>query len=513
MDYIKGLQTKWQELSLIRKSMIVVLAGCLLLSALLFYHSATKVEYATLFTNLQTESAGKIVEALKEMKVPYKLTDEGATIMIPKDQVYEVRLDLAGKGVVAESGSGFELFNTSDLGATDFERNINYQRALQEELRRSIVQIDAVKQARVHLVLPEKSAFVENQNAPQASIVLELKPFVTLKPAQVEGIAKLVAGAVENLKYEDVNIVDTDGNVLSDNMADNGKNQFQTDQYEIKRAYELAMEKRIKQLLERIYGTNKIVTMVSANMDFNQKQTDSVVWGDQGVVVSEQNSEKTANTTEGLEPVGDPNRVSYDSGLGTTTSSSETSSTRNYEINKMQEQEVYTPGRVTSLSVAVAINGNLTQARETRIKNVVGAAIGYNAQRGDTIDVMSTKFDESALEAEKAAMDKAEADAKRQEQISKWMSWGFKGLGLAALFLLAWVLMRRSRPKDDEWPEIEEQEPVPVQDIEEQIEQMEDQSIHPNDEERIKQIFRNEPEVAVQIINSWLEDSEGEING
>jgi flagellar M-ring protein FliF len=258
MELLDKVRAKWTDLSKTKKSVIIVGITCLVLSAYLFYRWMTKVDYAPLFTNMQAESAGKIAENLKAMNVPYKLGDAGKTILVPKDQVYEIRLDLASKGIMSDSSYGFELFDKSDMGATDFERNVNYQRALQEELRRSIVQIDAVKQARVHLVIPEKSAFIENEHKPQASIVLELKPMVKLQPEQIKAIAELAAGSVENLKVEDVNIIDTSGNVLSDEMQNNGNTAQELNQMELKRNYEKDLEKRLQQFLDNIYAPIKL---------------------------------------------------------------------------------------------------------------------------------------------------------------------------------------------------------------------------------------------------------------
>ena len=510
MDVLKRIQDEWEKMSSTKRTVSLVIIASIILASIFFYRWITKVEYAPLFTNIQADHAGKIVEELKGMKIPYRLDEGGKTISVPRDQVYEIRLNLAGKGVVAEGGMGFELFDESSLGTTDFERNINYQRALQEELRRTIVQIDAVKQARVHLVLPERSAFIANQHKPQASVVVELKPMVKMQPEQVKAIAELVAGSVENLNFEDVKIVDTAGHILSNSIKSSGSSQLELGQMEIKKAFEERLESRIQQMLENIYGPDQIVTMVTANLDFNQKETDRTIWGTEGVITSEQITQKTTTVGDSSVPVGDPNRDPELTGIaGANNAYTDMSSIRNYEINKMVEKEIHAPGRLISISAAVVINGDLPSTAEARIKDVIAAAIGFDADRGDTISILSTEFDRSGLEEDRAEMAKAEAEAKQQEQMHTWMSWGLKALGIIAFFILALLLMRHFKPRD-EWPEMVIEQPVPVSTVAEQIEP---KSAFVSEDEKIRKIIKDEPEVAVQIINSWLEEGGSETNG
>lgn len=506
MDYSKRIPDIWKGFSSTKKLATLIIVACLILSSIFFYRWATQVEYAPLFTNVDTENAARIVEGLKEINVPYILSDSGKTILIPENQVYEVRLNLASKGLVAEGGKGFELFDESNLGATDFERSINYQRALQEELRRTIVHIEAVKQARVHLVLPTQSAFIENQHNPQASIVLELKPLHRLDPNQVQGIAELVAGSVENLSIEDVNIVDTTGRVLSDSIKQGADNPLNMANFADSRSFEVNMEKRIQHLLESIYGLDKVVTMVTADLDFNQKESTSTIWGNEGVIASEQINQRLTDISGSYGLVGEPLTDGEAADIAQYNQAMDITTTRNYEINQVVEREIHAPGQVKSISVAVAINEEISPEQKIKIQDIVSAAIGFNPERGDTINIMSTTFNQGDLEQIRAEMAKAEAQAKEQEQRDKWMSWGLKGLGIMALFIIGLLLIRNIRKVQEPWPELSE-EPVPMKKVEEQIEQMKQVSVLQSEDEKIKEIVKNEPEVAVQIINSWLEES------
>ena len=420
-------------------------------------------------------------------------------------------MNLASKGVMSQSGSGFELFDKSNMGFTDFERNVNYQRALQEELRRTIVQIDAVKQARVHIVLPKSSAFVENEHEPQASIVLELKPMIKLQPEQIKAIAELVAGSVQNLKFENVNIIDTLGNILSDQIKKSGNTAQELDQLELRRSFEKDLEKRLQQLLDSIYGNNKTVAMVTANLDFNQKQISRTVWGKEGVVASEQTTERTITNANNPIPVGEGNRDPSLIGVtGLNNTDTDIVSIKNYEIDKLEEQEIYAPGRVLSISTAVAINGELPTEAEAQIRDIISAAIGFNVERGDTINVLSARFDQSELEAAQAVMAELDIAQKQQANIDKWVSWGLKGFGILVLLILGLVIIRAVRFRLETSHTYLEQ-PESIQKVEEQIAQK--TANHKYDSEEIKTILNGQPEVAAHIVSTWLEEDESGKSG
>lgn len=513
MPLLNWIKDQWTGLSSAKKSIFAVAVVSLLLSSYFFYRWATKVDYAPLFSNIQNDSGGKIIEALKSMNVPYELQDGGTTISVPADQVYELRMTLASKGIISDSGVGFELFNTSNIGATDFENNVNYQRALQEELRRTIDQLDAVKDCRVHLVLPEKSAFIQNDRKAQASVVLELKPTAKLDPDQIKGIASLLVGAVQNLSMDDVKIIDTAGHVLSDELNNSSSTSSQLSQMEMKRNFEKDLETRVQQMLDSIYGPGKAVTMITANLDFNQKEVNSTIWGDQGVVSSEQLTEKRDDTAGSSGIVGDTNRDpnAPEATVGTN-GVTDMSSTKNYEINKTETKEIYAPGRVISISTAVALNGDLPADAELRIRDIISAAIGYDTKRGDTINVLSTQFDQTGLDQDKADMAKAQADATKQAQIEKVVSWGLKGLGIILLFILAMALIKTVRSRL-EGPNELLQEPASLKKVEEQLEQMDRNEGYTSEDEEIRKILKDSPEVAAQIINNWLDETGSGVSG
>ncbi|MFZ5650287.1 MAG: flagellar basal-body MS-ring/collar protein FliF [Bacillota bacterium] len=209
---------RWRNLNQTQKVLAILAVVGVLTALTVLSQIVFKTPYAPLFTGLDPKDAGKISEELKKEKIPYRVANQGKTIEVPENAVYETRIKLASSGALYSSGVGFELFDQKKFGITEFEQQVGYQRALQEELRRTIVQVEAVEQARVHLVMPKKSLFLNDQTEPSASIALKLKPTAKISGENVRGIVELVAGSVEGLKPENINVIDMQGNSLSDGL-------------------------------------------------------------------------------------------------------------------------------------------------------------------------------------------------------------------------------------------------------------------------------------------------------
>ena len=210
----------WQDWNTKKRIMVIssIVISLLVFIGLLCYF--TKPVYTPLYSGLAPQDAGQITAKLKEMGVPYRLKDDGSAILVSADKVYEIRIELASLDIPRSGITGFELFDVSKLGATDFERQVNYKRALEGELTRSILKIEGVESARVHIVLPEKSLFIKDERKPTASVLLGLFPYTEMTSRQINGIINLVANSVEGLAKEDVTVIDTRGNVLSDMFSD-----------------------------------------------------------------------------------------------------------------------------------------------------------------------------------------------------------------------------------------------------------------------------------------------------
>ena len=223
---------------------------------------------------MQTEDAGEVVAYLKQASIPFQIGQQGSAVLVPEGKVHEIRMQLASEGLPRGGVVGLELWDHTSLTETDFDRRIRLLRALQGELTRTLMGLEAIENARVHIVLPENSLFIEAQNPATASIFLVLRRGRVLQEAQIRGIAHLVASSVEGLQPEHVTIIDNRGNVLSDALISPGQmNSGQVlQQLEIERSYENAVERSIQAMLERVFGLGRVVVRVKAELDFHYEE-------------------------------------------------------------------------------------------------------------------------------------------------------------------------------------------------------------------------------------------------
>lgn len=502
-ELLRSLIDRWKALPNTRKSIISVMVLAVLISGTLFVQWLTKVEYAPLFTDLEPKTANAVVEKLQDLKVPYKLENQGTTITVPKTKVYEARIELAGAGVLTETGLGFELFDQTKLGATDFERTLDYQRALQEELRRTIVAFEEIEQARVHLVLPKESVFVEEEQPASAAVTLKVKPLAKLNPEQVKGIVYLVSSSVQNLPPENVKIIDSTGNVLSDAVAVGAEadlTQQRLTQYELKRQYEKDLEKRVQGMLATIFGEGKAVAMVTADLDFDQVEERRVDYGE-GSISGEQTSHEESTTTGGSGGVvGNPNLTPQVSGYNTAAQGNSTyqrdDNTTNYKVDETTTVTVKAPGQVRSLSTSVVVNGQLSQEQITQIERMVATAIGFQPLRGDQISVSSMTFESGSEEL-------AEPQLGGEKILyPPYLKWVALGLGIVLLLVILLRFRRRRRKAEAEpgLPLIEEV--VPVIPITPELSA--EEKAKKEKQQRIKEAVRQKPEDAAQLIRAWL---------
>ncbi len=504
-----ALREKWESFSKPQKTILIIMSISVILATAFFVHWLTRVEYAELFSGLDAQNAGQIVEKLQDMGVQYKLAEQGSTILVPANQVYDLRIQLASAGIIASGGTGFELFDESRLGITDYERHVNYQRALEEELRRSIVQLDAVEQARVHLVLPEQSLFIRDEGQASASIVLKLSPTAQLQPSQVKAIINLVAGSVEKLEPQNVHVIDTLGNTLSDGLIEDERfNISQSKNYEQKRLFEKDLEQRIQNVLQKVLGPGKTVTMVSAELDFDMREVTRIEFGDSHVrseqVISEEHINRSQGGVVGQDNLQDLGTTYPELENGESASSFEESIT-NYELDQLQETVVYAPGKLISLSTAVAVDGNLDENMIDSIRQMVAAAIGFNPERGDQIAVMGMEFDNRALQEEEARMAVLSAQEQKEEQMKTYISYGFRAL--AIIFALVVLVFVARALRDALKPEPTIEAPISLAQMQEEVAATE--MPRPKDEatrnrEKVRKVAEEKPEETAKLLKQWL---------
>jgi len=366
---------------------------------------------ALLYSNLDMKEASSITQALDQAGVKYEAKGDGTTIMVPRDKVASTRLMLSSKGLPTSGSVGYEIFDNSNaLGQTDFVQNLNRQRALEGELARTIRSLDGVTFARVQLVLPKRQLFEDEAEQPSASVVIGV---VGRQPAadQVRALQNLVAGAVPNLKPERVTIVDQNSKLLAGGDSQAQAGAAADDQ---RTATEENIKKRIKELVEGIVGPGKARVQVTADLDLNQVTTQEEKFDPDGQVVrSTQTTEETAKQNQG-ETSGQATasaNIPGTPGANTTANNGSTSGhneeTTNYEISKTTKTTIEEPGSIKRLSVAVAVDGATaigadgkpgaytarTAAEMQRIDQLVRSAVGFDATRGDQVNVINVRFE------------------------------------------------------------------------------------------------------------------------
>ena len=414
----------WNDLSSAQRAMVAAFVGLAVVVGTLAALIASKPRMAVLFSGLASEDAGAIAQKLNEEKVPYQLSGDGGTIEVPADKVYDLRLKMATQGLPQGGNVGFELFDKTNFGMTEFTQKMNYQRAIQGELTRTICQLRPVMSARVHVSIPQETVFASEQEPAKASVALKLRRGMPLTDEQVAGVVHLVSSAVEGLKPENVDVVDQDGNVLSSGTGGT-TGALSANQLKLKRQYENEITANLQSMLTRIVGPDKAVVRVSAEMDFDQKQTKAETYepaggtaasgqtaaaGQTGVLSSQETLTETYTGSAAPSILG--------GGAARTTSSggdryNRATTTAQYQVSRKIEERVSAPGQVTRLSVAVLVDKSVPSSQIPSIRDAVTAAAGVKPGR-DTVTVQAVAFDKTT----QRQIDKEMAAAARNELIA-----------------------------------------------------------------------------------------------
>ena len=337
-------------------------------------------EYEVLFGNLSARDAAAMTEELDRMKLPYRLSADGTSILVDKASVPSTRLKLMSKDIPLHGAVGFELFNNADFGMTEFAQKINYQRALQGELTRTILSLQEIESARVHIAFPEDSLFKRDQSKAKASVTLALKPGEMLRPEQVAGIQRLVAASVTGISAEAVTIVNVHGVALTRSAIDGEAGSGAA--ADLKHDIEQALVRKATLMLDKAVGPGRAVVSVDATLDMSQVRITKedvthpqAAAGDQpaGVVVRQRETIKDEANAAG---------TPRESGGGANTQRE-----TEYQVGRRVEQIVQQPGSIQRLQVVAVVQGGLPPAQQDQIRAVLGAAVGASADRGDQVIV------------------------------------------------------------------------------------------------------------------------------
>ncbi|MBI4827386.1 MAG: flagellar M-ring protein FliF [Nitrospinae bacterium] len=477
---------------------------------------ANRPDYSVLFANLSPDDTSAITARLTEKQVPYKLAQDGQAIMVPTDKALELRLEMATSGLPSGGVVGYEVFDKSTFGMTEFVQQLNLKRALQGELARTIGQFREIQSARVHIAIPEKRLFTDDQTKPTASVVLKLASGRRLAGEKVKGIVHLVASSVENLPPENVTVVDVDGNVLAGGEPSDETALLSSTQFEYRSNLEKNLEKRISSMLESVVGQGKVVTRVSAEIDFTRtERTEKKFDPNSQVARSEQRVEQKSVGEQA--PLGVPGVQSNVPGseaaaqtAGTPATTSNNQETVNYEINETTQHVVEAVGTVKRLSIAVAVDGKYEEKdgqREfaprseedvRRLTQLVKTAAGFVEARGDTVVVESAPFDMSRFEGDITEA-KAEADRQFYAEIIK-----YAGIGILAVVIFMFIARPIIRSLTSANRELEALRALP-----QTVQQMEAKYGVSAEEEkdyrqRVRDVIARDPKAAAEMVREWL---------
>jgi flagellar M-ring protein FliF len=459
--FLKQVRDLWGSLSTPKRLSLIVVTLAVVVGVLTFSILSTQKSYAYLFTDLSPEDAAAIAGKLKELKVPYRVDAAGTAIEVLDERVHELRLDLAGQGLPRGGGVGFEIFDKSHLGATEFEQRINLRRALEGELARTIGTIAAVQNARVHLVMPEHSVFAITKQEASASVVLRLRPGRPFAKAEVGSVVHLVASAVPGLSAERVAVVSADGTMLHRPRSDASAPGLAGGDGEADHERELAagLEEQARALLERVVGPGHADVRVGLNLDTAARErTEEHFEPSKTALRSEQKTEERASpegaTVAGVPggPSNLPDGTAEPLGGGTAAGAFRTSWTRNWEVDRVTEKTNTPAGRVSRLTVAALVDGSYRPtpqggrefvAREKveldRLSELVKQAVGFNAARGDVVQIDCAPF------ASPDIVDAPRVDSDKMRRLYWYIGAG--ALGLILLLLATVILVWRSGNK------------------------------------------------------------------
>lgn len=477
----EALAAVWRgfnQLSNARKlGLIAGIAGIVAIAAYLLILSSTP-QYRVLFANVSEADGGAIIAQLAQMNVPYKVADGGGAILVPSEVVYQTRLQLASQGLPKGGGVGFELMENQKFGSSQFLEQVNYQRALEGELSRTIRSLQEVRDARVHLAIPRPSVFLRENQKPSASVLVTVHPGRTLDPAQVSGVVNLIASSVPELSPRSVTVVDQAGNLLSGTGDEMSVAGLDGAQLKYLHRVEEGIARKIENILRPIAGPDNVRAQVAALLDFSEVEQTSETFRPNNdpkdqAMRSQQVAESTSQTPQppqgvpgalsntppgaATAPLVAPQAGANANGQPQMATTSQRDATTNFELDKTIRHTKSEVGTIKRLSVAVLVNhkkvvdGGKTQLvpydekEMAQIQNLVREAMGFDTNRGDTLNIVNAAFQTPTAEPELPFY-------QRPENIEWAIKTGVIGIfGLVALFLVLSAvreLVRLTKPPE-----------------------------------------------------------------
>jgi len=479
---LRNIQASWNNFSFSQKVVIGGIVMAVIVSMVVFSLWLRKPSYAVLFSDLDITSAGEVAQELEKMGEQYKVTRGGSTILVPAERVAELRINLASSGAISSGTVGYEIFDKNDIGVTDFVQKLNFKRALEGELSRTISSLSSVEKARVHIVFPKESIFKGGGHGATASVVVSLRRGLSLSQSQIRGIANLVSYSVENLKPENVTIIDQNGNLLSSPSGDDSPG-LSNSQLDLKKKLENYLAGKAEEMLSRVLGPGKAIVRVNAELDFRSIEVTKETFDPNTVVRSEQTSEES-NTQDG--------------------SRSENTIT-NYDINRTVERIVGGGGGIKSLSVAVFVDGHyegegedvkyvpLSNEELKELEEIVKGAVGFDPSRNDVVKVVNLPFYNNPV-----------ADVSLKTPITELLPGILTRVAAVGIVVFLFLLFKKSiskllSSKGSSYPAY-----IPSARVREGVPVPEYAGREPSIEDQTRELSRQDPEQVVKLVKTWL---------
>lgn len=512
-----------------QKAVTIAAVLALVIGAYFFATWASKPTYSILFNNLSTKDASAIVESLQKSGTSYELANDGQTVLVPQDQVNTLRLSLSSEGLPGDAGTGYSLLDQQGITTSDFMQHTNYQRALEGELSKTIKSIEGVEAATVHLVIPQKDVFADNEKKPTASVLVASASTQPLSGQQVQAIVHLVASSVEGLDPTQVTVAGADGKILSTGggaaVGTGGDSGSESQTI----AFQNRMNSSLQNMLDSVVGPGNAVVNTTAELDFDQTQRESETYNADPSLpaLSESNNREAYNSNPncvggvlGPDNIAGPGCAPGGTGQGT--GQYENSQTvRNNAVNKTREVRQTAPGAIKRMAVAVLLNSNVAGTIDpAQVRDLVSAAAGIDANRGDTIAVSAMPFDTTAAQQAQKALEAAAAADQSAKQTTLIKTGALAAVILALLFL-AWRASRRSKKRKSLTPEerkhledmqaaLEQQrlaelnQAIPAQMLEAAPEAYPDVEARQERVREIEQMVKDQPEEMAVLLRGWL---------
>lgn len=503
-----------------QKAVALVGTAALLVAAVMVFRWASTPSYAPLYSDLSGADASAVIEELDAQGIPYEITGGGGTVMVPRSAVYETRIALSGQGLPATSEGGYGLLDEQGLSTSEFKEATDFKRAMEGELANAIETIDDVETAVVTLAIPEKEVFADEQEPTKGSVLIDSAHGTTLGDEQVQAIVHLVSYGVEGLDPKNVTVSDTTGAVLTQPGEESGSG-VGGERSEQVQEFQDSMQAEIQTVLDRVLGPGNSTSTVTADLDFDKSVIESREYtiNEDVPPLSESNTSEVYNGPAGAGgdtggTVGPDGQMDPpDAGTGNESSYENTTETRDNPVGEIVEHRETAPGGVNSLHAGIVLDETAAAAIDPdQVEDLIRAAVGFDRERGDTIDVTVMPFDRTAEEAAAADIAAAEAADAAAAQKRLWRNVAI-GTGIALMVLLAWLQSRRrARARQEATTYIVEQlradaaartpveAPAPAVAALEAVEEAEDDKVRDD----LIALVEKQPEDVAALLRGWL---------